>query len=149
MRTFLRAILLASALSAAGIATNTLAASPVAPVLTTPDARDVRSYARPLVARVTHVDLDLTADFDTKTMSGQAAMDVLAAPGAKEIVLDTLGLTVSKVTDGAGRDLAWKLGASDAELGAPLTVQLNGAKRIVVHYAPALARARFSGCRRH
>ncbi|CAN7284227.1 M1 family metallopeptidase [Phenylobacterium sp. LjRoot164] len=135
MRIFLRAILLASALSAASIATNTLAASAVAPVLTTPDAKDVRSYARPLVARVTHVDLDLTADFDAKTMSGQAAMDVLAAPGAKEIVLDTLGLTVSKVTDGAGRDLAWKLGASDAELGAPLTVQLNGAKRIVVHYA--------------
>ena len=135
MRIFLRAILFTSALSTAGVATSALAASPVAPVLTTPDARDVRSYARPLVARVTHVDLDLTADFEAQIVSGQAAMDVLAAPGAKEIVLDTLALTLSKVTDGAGRNLAWTLGASDPVLGAPLTVQLNGAKRIIVHYA--------------
>ncbi|MBA4013932.1 MAG: aminopeptidase [Phenylobacterium sp.] len=135
MRVFLRAVLLASALSTAGMATSTLAATPVAPVLTTPDAKDVRSYARPLVARVTHVDLDLSADFETKIVSGQAAMDVLAAPGAREIVLDTLGLTINKVTDGAGRDLPWKLGVADPELGAPLTVRLNGADRIVVHYA--------------
>src|SRR5690606_29810648 len=36
---------------------------------------------------------------------------------------------------GAGRSLPWKLGVEDKELGAPLTVQLNGAKRIVVEYA--------------
>ncbi|MBP6877467.1 MAG: M1 family metallopeptidase [Phenylobacterium sp.] len=135
MRIFLRAILLASALSAVGVGTSALAAPAVAPVLSTPDAKDGRSYARPLIARVTHVDLDLAADFATKTVSGQAAMDVLAAPGAQEIVLDTLGLTITKVTDGGGRDLPWNLGAADAELGAPLTVRLNGAKRIVVHYA--------------
>ncbi len=99
-------------------------------MLSTPDAKDVRSYARPLIARVTHVDLDLAADFTTKTVSGQAAMDVLAAPGAQDIVLDTLGLKITKVTDGGGRDLPWKLGSADADLGAPLTVRLNGAKRI-------------------
>lgn len=118
-----------------GMATSAAAAGPVAPVLATPDAKDVRSYARPLVARVTHVDLDLTADFDARTVSGEAAMDVLAAPGARDIILDTLGLTISKVTDASGRDLPWKLGASDPELGAPLTVRLNGATRIVVHYS--------------
>lgn len=134
MRIVLRALLLASALSCATIATDVLAAPTIAPILTTPDARDARSYAQPLVARVTHVDLDLVADFNAKTMSGQAAMDVLAAPGAQEIVLDTLDLQVSKVTDARGRDLPWTLGAADGELGAPLTVQLKGAKRIVVHY---------------
>lgn len=135
MRIFLRAILLASALSAVGVGTSAFAAPSVKPVLSTPDAKDVRSYARPLIARVTHVDLDLAADFATKTVSGQAAMDVLAAPGAQDIVLDALGLTITKVTDGGGRDLPWKLGSADADLGAPLTVRLNGAKRIVVHYA--------------
>ena len=35
----------------------------VAPVLTGADARDTRSFARPEVARVTHVALDLDADF--------------------------------------------------------------------------------------
>ena len=91
MRIFLRAILLASALSAVGVGTSAFAAPSVAPVLSTPDAKDVRSYARPLIARVTHVDLDLAADFATKTVSCQAAKDVLAAPGAQDIVIDTLG----------------------------------------------------------
>jgi aminopeptidase N len=109
----------------------------VSPVLTTPDAKDVLSYARPEIARVTHVDLDLTADFASKTMSGTAALDVLAAPGAKEIILDTDGLTISSVTDGQGRTLAWKVGASEAYKGAPLTIQLNGASRIVIAYRAA------------
>ncbi|MDF2901557.1 MAG: aminopeptidase, partial [Phenylobacterium sp.] len=84
---------------------------------------------------VTHVDLDLMADFDAKVMRGSAAMDVLAAPGAQEIVLDTLGLKIARVTDGTGRALPWTLGQEDKELGAPLTVTLKGAKRIVVEYA--------------
>src|SRR6266550_3833254 len=42
------------------------AESTLAPILTTPDAVDVHSYARPLEARVTHIALDLTVDFDTK-----------------------------------------------------------------------------------
>ncbi len=133
MHVAFRAFLLASALSVASAASAAPLA--VAPILTTPEAKDVRSFARPEVARVTHVDLDLTADFDAKIMRGSAAMDVLAAPGASEIVLDTLGLDITKVTDGAGRELPWVLGNEDKELGAPLTVQLKGAKRIVVEYA--------------
>ena len=68
-------------------------------------------------------------------MRGSAAMDVLATPGASEIVLDTLGLKIARVSDGAGRALSWTLGKDDQELGAPLTVRLNGAKRIVIEYA--------------
>ena len=64
-------------------------------------------------------------------------MDVLAAPGARQIVLDTLGLTITSVTDNRGRALPWTLGKGDEELGLPLTVQLNGAKRIVVRYSSA------------
>lgn len=133
MHAAFRAFLFASALSIASAAHA--APAPVAPILTTPEAKDLRSFARPQVARVTHVDLDLTADFDAKIMRGSAEMDVLATPGASEIVLDTLGLKIAKVSDGAGRALPWTLGAEDKELGAPLTVQLRGAKRIVVEYA--------------
>ena len=133
MHVAFRAFLLASALSITSVASA--APLPVAPILTTPEAKDVRSFARPQVARVTHVDLDLTADFDAKIMRGSAALDVLAAPGAEEIVLDTLGLKIARVTDGTGRALPWTLGQEDKELGAPLTVTLKGAKRIVVEYA--------------
>lgn len=133
MHAAFRAFLFASALSVASAAHA--APAPVAPILTTPEAKDLRSFARPQTARVTHVDLDLTADFDAKIMRGSAAMDVLATPGAGEIVLDTLGLKIARVSDGAGRALSWTLGKDDQELGAPLTVRLNGAKRIVIEYA--------------
>ena len=75
--------------------TTTLLASPLfarpdapSPILTTPEAHDALSYAKPQIARVTHVDLDLTADFATHIMRGTATLDILAKQGAKEIVLD-------------------------------------------------------------
>lgn len=135
MRFSYRSVALATALSLTTLIPVAIAApAEVAPILTTPEARDVKTYARPQIARVTHVDLDLAVDFDARTMQGVAAMDILAAKGAKEVILDTLDLEVSKITDGDGRALPWKLDQGNAELGAPLIVQLNGAKRIVVHY---------------
>ncbi|QPQ56290.1 M1 family metallopeptidase [Allosphingosinicella flava] len=108
-----------------------------AAVLSAPDARDIHSYARPEVARVTHVALDLRADFAAKRMAGTAALDVAASPGATEIVLDSKGLEIASVTDRAGRPLQWAVGANDPNIGAPLTVQLNGANRIVITYKSA------------
>lgn len=129
---------------ALALAASTMLVSPAlaqqtapAPILTTPEAKDVWTYARPEVARVTHVALDLRADFASKTLSGTATLDVLAAPGAKEIVLDDDGLVIAKVTDAAGKPLPFTVGAAKPDLGAPLTVQLDGARKIVIHYATA------------
>jgi leukotriene-A4 hydrolase len=115
----------------------------VAPVLQTADARDIHTFAQPAVARVTHVDLDLAADFSTKTLAGTAALDVQAAADGSTLTLDTAGLTVESVTDKDGKALPWELGAVDAVLGAPFKVQLGASRRVVVHYrtvagAPAL-----------
>ena len=71
----------------------------VAPVLTGPDALDESSFARPEVARVTHVALDLNADFAARRMAGTATLDLQAAPGAREIVLDSKGLEIERITD--------------------------------------------------
>ena len=109
----------------------------VAAVLDTPDARDSSSYARPTEARVTHVALDLVADFVAKRIGGTAILDVEAKPGAKEIVLDSKGLELSAVADADGRPLPWAVGASHPERGAPLTVQLNGARKIRIAYKSA------------
>ncbi|HEX8666812.1 MAG TPA: M1 family metallopeptidase [Allosphingosinicella sp.] len=108
-----------------------------AQVLTVPDARDIHSYARPGEARVTHLALDLTADFAAKRIGGTATLDIEAAPNAREIVLDTKGLEIGSVTDGGGKPLAHALGKADPILGAPLTVQLNGARRIAIAYRSA------------
>lgn len=108
-----------------------------APILTSADARDVLSYARPEIARVTHVDLELVADFAAKEMRGKAVLDILAAPGAKEIVLDDDGLVIERITDAKGNPLVWTVGKRDEAKGAPLTVTLNEQKRIVIHYRSA------------
>ncbi|HEX8395305.1 MAG TPA: M1 family aminopeptidase/hydrolase [Longimicrobium sp.] len=124
----------ASTPSAAPVSTPTAPAA--AQPAMEPLVRDIHSYAQPNEARVTHVALDLRADFAAKVLSGTAALDVAAASGADDIVLDTKGLTIRGVTDGDGRALRWALGATDTILGQPLTVQLPaGTRRVVVSYA--------------
>ncbi|TMJ11755.1 MAG: M1 family metallopeptidase [Alphaproteobacteria bacterium] len=110
------------------------AAPKVAPILNAPDAKDIHSYARPAEARVTHVALDLRTDFEAKRIGGTATLDVQAAPGAKEIVLDTKGLEIEEVTDAEGRTLAFRLGASDPILGAPLIIALGNSRQIHIRY---------------
>ena len=116
----------------------------VSPILTSSEAVDELTYARPQEARVTHVALDLALDFDAQRVGGTAVLDVLAAPNAREIVLDTNGLQIARVTDGAGRALAYEVGAkvTEAGKGAPLTIQLDGARQVKIEYsAPADAAA--------
>jgi leukotriene-A4 hydrolase len=110
----------------------------IAPILASADARDPHSYARPLEARVHHLDLDLTVDFASKRIGGTAALDIDRKPEAKEIVLDSRGLEIETVTDTAGRPLQWRLGAVNEELGAPLHVALRpDTARILIRYKSA------------
>ena len=124
----LLAVLLVACAPPIHVGTGT--ATPLAPL-----ERDVHSYARPNEARVTHVALDLATDFAARTLAGRATLTVARAPGAREIVLDTKGLSILGVTDAAGNALVHATGASDPILGAPLTVQLPTAgDRIVIRY---------------
>jgi leukotriene-A4 hydrolase len=99
-----------------------------------PADRDIHSYARPWEARVTHVALDLTADFTAKTLSGSATLDVARTGNAREIVLDTKGLRVERVTGKDGAPLTFSLGMADTILGQPLTVELPAAGPITIAY---------------
>jgi leukotriene-A4 hydrolase len=97
---------------------------------------DPHSFANPAEARVTHVALDLTVDFAARQLRGSAALDVAAAAGAREVVLDTRDLLVRAVTDGAGAALPFTLGEPDPVLGRALTIPLPpGVARVVVEYA--------------
>ena len=110
----------------------------VAPVLTTPDAVDSKTYARPQEARVVHIDLELDLDFENKAVGGTAMLDLIAEEDAKEVDLDARGLEISSVTDGEGRPLEWTLGDEDGEKGAPLAIQIGDAREITIAYtAPA------------
>ncbi|WP_066806816.1 M1 family metallopeptidase [Sphingomonas asaccharolytica] len=123
-------------LIASGMSAPTAIAAPDAPspILISPDAKDVLSYARPEIARVTHVDLDLTADFKAHVMRGTAMLDILARPDAREIILDDKDLIISRITDARGHPLKWSVGASDDYKGAPLTIAIGSARRIVITY---------------
>jgi aminopeptidase N len=133
------------ALSACDKAPEQTAAAP-APILTTEQAFDEFTHARPQEARVTHVALDLALDFAAKEVGGTATLDVLAAPGATEVVLDSNGLRIAKVADAAGQPLAFMLGEPDEEKGEALTIALPTAaadaapdapRQIVITYTSA------------
>ncbi|HEY1224139.1 MAG TPA: M1 family metallopeptidase [Brevundimonas sp.] len=101
--------------------------------------RDIHSHARPEIARVKHVDLDLTADFTAKTLSGTATLDVTAEPGATEIILDVRNMDIRAVHDDKG-PLQFALGTDDPILGQALTIQFPAftageQRKIMVDYA--------------
>ncbi|NIJ19139.1 aminopeptidase N [Sphingomonas naasensis] len=107
-----------------------------APILTTPEARDVWTHAEPQAARVTHVDLDLDVSFESKTVSGRALLDVLASPHAKQIVLDVDDLEIFEVTNAERRPLRYTVGPRDKELGSALTIELPaGTRQIAIRYS--------------
>src|SRR3546814_2515660 len=106
-------------------------------ILATPQGKDVNSYANPLEARVTHVALDLAADFDAHVLAGTATLDIAAAKDAQKIVLDDNGLIIKGITDANGAALSYEVGPRDAIHGAPLTIRLGGARRIVIAYESA------------
>ncbi|MFN3668943.1 MAG: M1 family metallopeptidase [Brevundimonas sp.] len=137
------AVALATALGACAT-TPPRAAAPDMPPVQAPApvdyVRDVHSHARPEIARVNHVALDLTADFAAKTLAGTAALDITAQPGATEIVLDVRNLDIRSVRDAAGTALQFQVGADDPILGQSLTIRFPAfaageRRRIVIAYA--------------
>jgi aminopeptidase N len=106
----------------------------VAPVLTSADARDPFTYAEPEKARVTHVDLDLALDFARQRVGGIATLDVLAQPGVDTVVLDDDGLQIARITDAAGKELPFTVGAAQEGKGAPLRVTIGDSRRIRIQY---------------
>ena len=98
-------------------------AAEIAPILTTPDAVDIHSYARPLEARVTHVALDLARRF--RRQAGRRHRDARhrrASPTPRRSSSTTRAWRSPAITDGAGKPLHYKVGAADANLGAPLAI---------------------------
>jgi leukotriene-A4 hydrolase len=98
-------------------------------------SHDTHSFARPSEARVTHVALDLRADFSARTLAGTATLTLDVAPGAREVVLDTKDLVIEGVNDEHGATLRHTFGDADPVLGRPLRIALSaGGARVVVRY---------------
>ena len=137
------ALALTTALAACGQSAEVKSDMPPLPASATAPityARDVHSYARPEIARVRNVALDLTADFERKILSGTATLTVMAEAGATQVVLDTRNLDIRSVKDADGQPLQYVLGGADPILGQSLTVTFppftaGESREIVIDYA--------------
>ena len=86
---------------------------------------DPHSYSMPEQAFVTHLNLRLQVDFDNKILKGEAIWNISNPGGADEIVLDTKGLKISKVTlDDGAKEASFVLGDEDPILGQALSIQI-------------------------
>ena len=104
----------------------------VSPILTGEEAKDPWTFARPEVARVTHVDLDLALDFEAKQVGGTATLDIEAEPGADTVVHDSNGLAIAGFTDEAGNALPFTVGEAVEDKGTPVRVTIGEARRIAL-----------------
>jgi aminopeptidase N len=90
-------------------------------------AAEPHSYAQPDQVVVTHVDLDLTIDFQHRQLDGKATLKLdWKNPQASSLVLDTRDLHIASIDalDAHGKTTPLKFGmaARDAQLGSKLTI---------------------------
>ncbi|HEX6225357.1 MAG TPA: aminopeptidase, partial [Chryseolinea sp.] len=97
--------------------------------------KDQHSFSQPDKARVTHLNWKAKVDFEKKVIEAVATWKFEAASDAEEIVFDTKGLTINKITLNDDEVVEQKLGAEDGILGNALTVPLKpGTKTISIFY---------------
>lgn len=82
---------------------------------------DVHSSYQRSEARVTHLSLQLNADFEQQILRGVATW-TLESNAADTLWLDTRGLVIVSVTDADGNALEHQLEAEDKILGSPLWI---------------------------
>jgi len=97
--------------------------------------RDIHSFAKPDEAVVRHLALDLGVDFDSRRLSGSATLHV-DLPHGTELVLDSHGLRIDRVTLDDGSTANFLLGTPQPFLGSALTIPLKPeTKWVRVDYA--------------
>ncbi|MBD3273707.1 MAG: aminopeptidase, partial [Candidatus Marinimicrobia bacterium] len=85
--------------------------------------------------RITHLDLDLEVLFDSKQLTGSASLQIDNITDTDELILDTWGLTIHRVTLGeAEQETPYQLGDEVQYYGRPLTIQIQPRTKIVTVY---------------
>ncbi|MFQ3249497.1 MAG: leukotriene-A4 hydrolase [Glaciecola sp.] len=98
-------------------------------------SKDYHSYANPEQVLVTHLNLDLTADFIAKKLVGRVQVDVKRqVENANELILDTRELNILSVTSN-GNPVSFDLKPADENLGAALHINLpDDAEKLTINY---------------
>jgi leukotriene-A4 hydrolase len=98
---------------------------------------DIHSFANSSEVAVSHIDLDLAVNFETKTLSGTAVVTIDRLKKTNKLILDTRDLTITRVTlDKNSAPAVFTLGNEVKYLGRPLTITITPTTRTVtIHYS--------------
>jgi aminopeptidase N len=96
---------------------------------------DVHSNANINEVKTTHLNLNLTVNFDKRIISG-VAQHTISAHTVDKMIFDTRGLKIEKVTlDQDEKSTTYSLGKADPVLGAALTVKITpSTKSVNIYY---------------
>ncbi len=100
--------------------------------------KDPHSFSNPAEVVVTHLTLLLDVDFDSRTIGAEASWKIRNLSGARELRLDTRGLTIRRVQlleSGGIREASFELGEERPLLGQPLVVRIGpGTEEVLISY---------------
>lgn len=98
--------------------------------------KDYHSYSNPNQIALTHIDLDLRADFEQKQLIGKATLSFEKLDdSASVLILDTRDLDIKSVT-AKGKEIGFELKPADENLGAALHIEVGEyLGKVVVEYA--------------
>ena len=99
---------------------------------------DYHSYANPSEIVVSHINLDLTANFELKSLVGTAQLNFTRVnQSAQELIVDTRDLTINGVSIG-GEAVEFTLKSADENLGSALHIQVGDtATAVTIDYHTA------------
>ncbi|MBP6673045.1 MAG: M1 family metallopeptidase [Bacteroidetes bacterium] len=100
-------------------------------------APDIHSFANSSEVTISHIELDLAVNFESKTLSGTAELTLDHKKKTNNLILDTRDLTVTNVTiDQSDAPAKFTLGSEVKFLGRSLTIPISPKTRTVkIHYS--------------
>ncbi|TKC00790.1 M1 family metallopeptidase [Pedobacter cryophilus] len=99
--------------------------------------QDPHSFSNPEQCIVTHLDLKLKVNFTAKELNGEAVWTINNTQKVDEVIFDTKGLNIEKVTLDNQTDSAFfALGDEEEFTGKPLSIQITPqTKKIHIFYS--------------
>jgi len=98
---------------------------------------DKHSFSEPHNVLTTHLDLEVSVDFENEVISGTAHYQIDNKTGSKKLILDANGLVIDKVTS-ADEDCVFTLSKKDSILGQALIIDIEKeATEVIIHYQSA------------
>lgn len=100
------------------------------------DTIDVHTYAKPAEAVVKHLDWKAKVNFEEQQITALARLDIETAPDAEQLILDSKGLDIDRITLGEEeRVTVFEVGDADEHMGSPIKIDISPeTRRVNIYY---------------